>query len=156
MAQQVKNLPATQKSRRFDPWLRKIPWGRKWQPTPVFLPGKPQGKRNLVGYSPKGPKELDMTEWLSTCALEKWLKNSVFLSTQLYFDLSFVYYSKYDTYLEKAMATHSSVLAWRIPGTREPGGLPSMESHSWTRLKRLSSSSSITHIPALRRNYNTV
>ena len=31
--------------------------------------------------------------------------------------------------LEKAMATHSSVLAWRIPGTREPGGLPSMGSH---------------------------
>ena len=43
--------------------------------------------------------------------------------------------------LEKEMATHSSVLAWRIPGTGEPGGLPSMESHSQTRLKRLSSSS---------------
>ena len=40
------------------------------------------------------------------------------------------------------MATHSSVLAWRIPGTGEPGGLPSMGSHSRTRLKRLSSSSS--------------
>ena len=45
--------------------------------------------------------------------------------------------------LEKEMATHSSVLAWRILGTREPGGLPSMQSHSWTRLKQLSSSSSI-------------
>ena len=44
--------------------------------------------------------------------------------------------------LEKEMATHSSVLAWRIPGTGEPGGLPSMGSHSQTRLKRLSSSSS--------------
>ena len=40
------------------------------------------------------------------------------------------------------MATHSSVLAWRIPGTGEPGGLPFMGSHSLTRLKRLSSSSS--------------
>ena len=41
--------------------------------------------------------------------------------------------------LEKDMATHSSVLAWRIPGTREPGGLPSMGSHRGrTRLKRLS------------------
>ena len=40
------------------------------------------------------------------------------------------------------MATHSSVLAWRIPGTEEPGGLPSMGSHSRTRLKRRSSSSS--------------
>ena len=40
------------------------------------------------------------------------------------------------------MATHSSVLAWRIPGMGEPGGLPSMGTHSPTRLKRLSSSSS--------------
>ena len=39
------------------------------------------------------------------------------------------------------MATHSSVLAWRIPGMGEPGGLPSMGSHSLTRLKRISSSS---------------
>ena len=45
--------------------------------------------------------------------------------------------------VEEEMATHSSVLAWRIPGTGEPGGLPSMGSHkSWTRLKRPSSSSS--------------
>ena len=44
--------------------------------------------------------------------------------------------------LEKEMATHSSVLAWIIPGTGEPGGLPSMGSQSRTRLKRLSSSSS--------------
>ena len=44
--------------------------------------------------------------------------------------------------LEEEMATHSSVLAWRIPGTVGPGGLLSMGSHSRTRLKRLSSSSS--------------
>ena len=44
--------------------------------------------------------------------------------------------------LQKEMATHSSVLAWSIPGMGEPGGLPSMGSQSWTRLKRLSSSSS--------------
>ena len=44
--------------------------------------------------------------------------------------------------LEKEMATHSCVLAWRIPGMGEPGGLPSMGSQSWTQLKRLSSSSS--------------
>ena len=44
--------------------------------------------------------------------------------------------------LEKEMATHSSVLAWRIPGTGEPGGLPSMELQSQTRLKRISNSSS--------------
>ena len=46
--------------------------------------------------------------------------------------------------LEKEMATHSSVLAWRIPGMEEPAGLPSMGSQSRTRLKRLSSSSSET------------
>ena len=45
--------------------------------------------------------------------------------------------------LEKEMATHSSVLAWRIPGTAEPGRLPSMGSHSRTRLKQLSSTSSM-------------
>ena len=38
--------------------------------------------------------------------------------------------------LEKGMATHSSILAWRIPGTGEPGGLPFMGLQSWTRLKR--------------------
>ena len=36
----------------FDPWVRKIPWRRKWQPTPVFLPAKYHGQRSLVGYSP--------------------------------------------------------------------------------------------------------
>ena len=36
----------------FNPWVRKIPWRRKWQPTPVFLPGKSSGQRSLVGYSP--------------------------------------------------------------------------------------------------------
>ena len=45
---------------------RKIPWGRKWQPTPVFLPGKFHGQKSLVGYSPWGCKELDTAEQLST------------------------------------------------------------------------------------------
>ena len=39
---------------RFDPWVRKIPWRRKWQSTAVFLPGKSHGFRSLVGYSPWG------------------------------------------------------------------------------------------------------
>ena len=38
--------------RRFDPWVGKMPWRRKWQTTPVFLPGKFYGQRSLVGYSP--------------------------------------------------------------------------------------------------------
>ena len=51
--------------------------------------------------------------------------------------------------LEKEMATHSSVRAWRSPGTGEPGGLPSVGSQSRTRLKRLSSSSSSLTIHTL-------
>ena len=38
----------------FDPWVRKIPWRRKWQPTPVFLPRESHGQRSLVGYGPWG------------------------------------------------------------------------------------------------------
>ena len=48
----------------FDPWVRKIPWRRKWQPTPMFLPGKSHGQRSLVGYTLWGHKELNTTEWL--------------------------------------------------------------------------------------------
>ena len=73
---------------------------RQWHPTPVLLPGKSHGRRSLVGCSPWGLEELDSTERLHFHALEK------------------------------EMATHSSVPAWRIPGTAEPGGLPSMRSHS--------------------------
>ena len=51
--------------RRFDPWIRKTPWRRKWQPTPVFLPRKFHGWRSLVPYSPRVCKESDITEWLT-------------------------------------------------------------------------------------------
>ena len=44
---------------------QKIPWRRKWQPTPVLLPGKTRGQRSLEGYSPWGRKESDVTEQLS-------------------------------------------------------------------------------------------
>ena len=72
---------------------------RQWQPTPVLLPGKSHGQRSQVGCSPWSCEELDTTERLHFHALEK------------------------------EMSTHSSVLAWRIPGMGEPGGLPSMGSH---------------------------
>ena len=76
---------------------------RQWHPTPVLLPGKSHGRRSLVGCSPGGRSR----------------------RTQLSnFTFTFHFHA-----LEKEMATHSSVLAWRIPGTREPGGLPSMGSH---------------------------
>ena len=50
------------KRQQFDPWVRKIPWRRKWQPTPIFLPGKFHRLRSLAGYSPWGHKESDITE----------------------------------------------------------------------------------------------
>ena len=76
---------------------------RQWHPTPVLLPGKSHGRRSLVGCSPWGREGSDTTK-------------------RLHFDFSL-------SCTEKKMATHSSVLAWRIPGMGEPGGLPSMESH---------------------------
>ena len=45
----------------FDPWVRKIPLRRKWEPSPVFLPEKSHGQKSPVGYSPQGLKELGMT-----------------------------------------------------------------------------------------------
>ena len=48
--------------RVFDPWVRKIPWRRKWQPPPVLWPGVSHGQRSLVGCGPGGRKESDMTE----------------------------------------------------------------------------------------------
>ena len=59
----------------FNPWFGKIPWSRKWQPSPVFLPGKSHGWRSLAGYSPWGCKESDRTERLST-SVKYWPKSS--------------------------------------------------------------------------------
>ena len=50
------------KKGRFDPWVRKIPWWKAWQPTLVFLSGESHGQRSLVGYTIKGLKESDTTE----------------------------------------------------------------------------------------------
>ena len=47
---------------KFNPWVQNIPWKRNWQPTPVFLSGKSQGQRSLVGYSPWGQRESKKTE----------------------------------------------------------------------------------------------
>ena len=63
MAQTVKCLPEVRET-RFDSWIGKIPWRRKWQPIPVLLPGKFHGLRSLVGYSPWGFEEWDTTERL--------------------------------------------------------------------------------------------
>ena len=61
VAQRLKHLP-TMRGPGFNPWVGKVPWRRKWQPTPVFLPGESHGWRSLVGYSPQGCKESDTTE----------------------------------------------------------------------------------------------
>ena len=58
----VKRLPTMWERPRFDPWVGKILWRRKWQLTLVLLPGKSHGWRSVVGYSPWGSKESKMTE----------------------------------------------------------------------------------------------
>ena len=55
----VKNLPVRC---GFDPWVKKVPWRRAWQPTPKFLTGESHGWRSLAGYSPQSGKEPDTTE----------------------------------------------------------------------------------------------
>ena len=64
IAQSVKNPPAIQET-WVRSWVGKIPWRRKWQSTPVLLPGRSHGQRNLEGYSPWGHKELTTTEQLT-------------------------------------------------------------------------------------------
>ena len=46
----------------LEPWVGKIQWRRKWQPTPVFLAGESHEQRSLMGYGPEGRKESDTTE----------------------------------------------------------------------------------------------
>ena len=71
VAQMVKNPPAVRET-----WTLSLGWEdpleEGWQPTPVFLPGESHGQRSLVGYSPWGRKELDMTERLSTHSEKEW------------------------------------------------------------------------------------
>ena len=64
----------------FDSGAAKNPWSRKWQPTPVFLHGKFHGQRSLVGYSPWGHKELDMTEYTHTREIYYYERDLIFPS----------------------------------------------------------------------------
>ena len=59
---------------RFDPWVGKIPWRRKWLPNPLFLPGEFDGQRSLEVYSPWSHKESNMTEQLTLSLLLFWPK----------------------------------------------------------------------------------
>ena len=77
------------KSCGFNSWVGKITWSKKWQLTLVFLPGKFLGQRNLVGYSPWGGKESDMTDsWVTKHAhlpsypcVWSWVLRSQFFDT---------------------------------------------------------------------------
>ena len=62
VAQMIKNLPAMQETQGSIAELGKIPWRRKWQLTPGFLPGEFHGQRSLTGYSPWGCKESNTTD----------------------------------------------------------------------------------------------
>ena len=61
---EVRNLPANAGDLRFwfDPWVRKTPWRRAQQPTPLFLPGESHGQKSLEGRSPWGRKKSDTTD----------------------------------------------------------------------------------------------
>ena len=71
----------------LDSWVEKIPWRKKWQPAPVFLPGKFHGQRRLASYSPWGHKEWDMTEYNRKYVLaltrHKCFNNQLFLHVSL-------------------------------------------------------------------------
>ena len=84
----VKNLPAMHCRRPgFDPWIRKIPWKRKWWPILVFLPGECHGQKSLVGYSLWSRRELDMTEQLTLTHFIFRLKSSF-----MFFKYKFIYF----------------------------------------------------------------
>ena len=70
--------------RGFDPWVRKLPWRRKWQPTPVFVPGESHGQRSLVGYSPWGCKESDTAKGSALVLAEASVPALLFLSLEIF------------------------------------------------------------------------
>ena len=74
----------------FDAWIGKIPWRRKWQPTPVPLPGKSNRQSSPVGYSPWGHRELDTTEWIPS----SWY---IFLNTLLWIIILIWWLIKYSS-----------------------------------------------------------
>ena len=169
VAQMVKSLPAM-----WETWVRSlgwmIHWRRKWQPPPVFLPGKSHGWRSLAGYSPWGRTELEITERLHF-HLHSTLTNHLMPFFQEEFSLSWgcknrllngtpLQYSclekshgrwslegcspwgRWGSDTTEQLHLHFSLsciaegngnplqcFAWRIPGTGEPGGLPTMGSH---------------------------
>ena len=84
------------KTREFNPWVGQIPWSRKWQPTPVCLPGKSHAQRSLHGYSPQGCKESDMSENTHTHThITQMVKQGVLFLGQLIITTLSGFYSLY-------------------------------------------------------------
>ena len=144
----VKNLPAMWET-EFDPCVGKIPWRRKWQPTPVFLPGEstdrgawratvrgvgshgellicPESgiKREKQGQNLKGQRvhfTVQKGDGLKQAGtVVQMVKNPLAMQETR------VPSPSGEDPLEEGTATHSSILAWEIPWTEEPGGLQSM------------------------------
>ena len=114
--------------------IGEIPWRRKRQLTPVFLPGKSHGRRSLVGYSPWGRKESDKTEAIlhtRTASIRDLLHGSVVKNSPAMQELQKMQFQSlgWEDPKEEETATHSSILAWRIPWTVEPGMLQYIRSH---------------------------
>ena len=81
----VKNLPANAgdaRDTKVNPWVKKFPWSRKWQPTPVFLPEKLHGQRSLVGYSPWSHTVHGVTK--SQTWLSKWANLLTYLQSPIF------------------------------------------------------------------------
>ena len=98
-------------------------WRRKWQPTPVFLPGESQGWGSLVGCHLWGHTESDTTEMTAVAAaVIQSVKNLPAMQE------TWVQSLGGEDSLEKEMAMHASILAWEIPWTEETGRLQSKES----------------------------
>ena len=90
----LNNLPFQCRRCRFHPWAGKVPWRRKWQPTPVFLPGKYHGQRGLAGCSRWGLKEMDLTKWLNNNNVQRVFKKfwqvQIELSVKLFLFICFI------------------------------------------------------------------
>ena len=102
---------------RFNSWVGMIPWRRKWQPTPVFMPGESHGQWSLEGYRPWGFKGFPSGLLVKNPPAmqeprEMWHQSLV-----------------WEDPLEEGMATHSSIHFGRIPWTEDTGGLQSMGLH---------------------------
>ena len=80
------------KRRGFDPWVRKIPWSRKWQHIPVFLPGKFHRQRSPGGYSPRNRKESDMTEHAPLPLPNRWQTVTNWIKFLLALCISLIYF----------------------------------------------------------------